>query len=271
MPLEKLTRPRIISALNLLGQMAERERVELELCIYGGSAMMLAYGSREATKDVDATVKPSEVARRLAMEVAQALGLHESWLNDDVKRFVSEAGAFAPMQIEELEAAAKTPLENHEALRKLSAGHEMPGLPVRIARLSRRHRRYPVSDPQDGHSHFAANRRTHRPVLPVRCAHAAGAGGHRRAVVSARKPDAVNTLLVRRPATLQEVAAESRTYANFGHHLRDFLHEFALAKQRRLPLAPLLSGVPVRLAGRFEQGKICDAFLGGYGGLPGTD
>ena len=71
----------------------------------------------------------------------------------------------------------------------------------------------------------------------------------------------MNTLIVRRPATLQEVAAESRTYADFGHHLKDFLHEFALAKQRRLPLALLLSGAPVRLAGCFEQGKICDAFL----------
>ena len=43
MPLERLTRQRIIEALNLLGQMAEREMVELELCIYGGSAMMLGH------------------------------------------------------------------------------------------------------------------------------------------------------------------------------------------------------------------------------------
>ena len=136
MPLEKLTRQRIIAALNLLGQLAEREKVEFELCIYGGSAMMLAYGSRETTKDVDAIVKPSEVARRLAKEVAQALGLHESWLNDDVKRFVSEAGTFAPMQIEELEEAARRHLKITRpsasyllAMKCLACRSALPGYP----------------------------------------------------------------------------------------------------------------------------------------------
>ena len=32
--------------LSLLGQLAEQEGVTLELCLYGGSAMMLAYGAR---------------------------------------------------------------------------------------------------------------------------------------------------------------------------------------------------------------------------------
>src|SRR5947207_8221944 len=107
MPLENLTRSRIVEALNLLGQKAEQERIELEVCIYGGSAMLLAYGSRETTKDVDAIVRPSELARRMVREVAERLGLHEGWLNDDVKRFVSDSGTFAPLQIEELETAAK--------------------------------------------------------------------------------------------------------------------------------------------------------------------
>ena len=111
MPLENLTRARIITALNLLGLRAQQEGVELELCIYGGSAMMLAYSSRETTKDVDAIVRPSEVALRLAQDVAQQLGLHESWLNDDVKQFVSDAGTFAPLQIEELEDAARRHLK----------------------------------------------------------------------------------------------------------------------------------------------------------------
>ena len=68
--------------------------------------------------------------------------------------------------------------------------------------------------------------------------------------------------VIRRPTTLQEVAAESSAYTEFGYHLKDFLHEFAFAKQRKLPLEPLLSGEPIRLADRFAQGNICDAFLG---------
>jgi hypothetical protein len=111
MPLEKLTRERIVQALSLLGQKAAEANVDLEMCIYGGSAMMLAYKSREATKDVDAIIKPSDVALRLAKEVADQLGLHESWLNDDVKRFVSDTGTFAPLQIAELESAAKQHLK----------------------------------------------------------------------------------------------------------------------------------------------------------------
>jgi hypothetical protein len=72
--------------------------------------MMLAYSSRETTKDVDAIVKPSEAAGRLASEVAQALGLHEGWLND-VKRFLSEAGTFAALAVGELEEAARRHLK----------------------------------------------------------------------------------------------------------------------------------------------------------------
>jgi len=66
---------------------------------------------------------------------------------------------------------------------------------------------------------------------------------------------------IRRPASLQEVAAESASYSAFGSNLKDFLHEFALAKKRGQPLEPLLAPEPVRLVNRFEQGRVCDAFL----------
>jgi len=111
MPLEKLTRERIVQALSLLGELAEQEQVTLELCIYGGSAMMLAYGVRTTTKDVDAIMRPTEVAQRLAKKVAERLNLHESWLNSDVRQFVSDAGTFAPLDIEDLEGAAKRHLK----------------------------------------------------------------------------------------------------------------------------------------------------------------
>src|SRR5882762_6350290 len=93
--------------LKQLTRKATETNVELKICIYEDSAMMLAYDSRESTKDVDAIVKPSDIALRLAKEVANQLGLHESWLNDDVKRFISDLGTFAPLQIAELESAAK--------------------------------------------------------------------------------------------------------------------------------------------------------------------
>jgi hypothetical protein len=68
---------------------------------------------------------------------------------------------------------------------------------------------------------------------------------------------------LRRPTSLREVAAESPNYSDFGYNLKDFLHEFALAKQRQMHLLPLLEAEPPLLASRFEEGKICDAFLAG--------
>ena len=69
--------------------------------------------------------------------------------------------------------------------------------------------------------------------------------------------------VIRRPATLHEVAAESSTYHEFGYNLKDFLHEFAAAKQRGLPLHLLVEAEPPLLASRFKEGKVCDAFLAG--------
>ena len=109
--MEKLTRARLIEGLNLLGELAEQEQVTLELCIYGGSAMMLAYSARETTKDINVIAKPAEVAFRLARLVAERLHLHESWMNNDVRRFIAEEGTFAPLEIQELEAAAKRRLK----------------------------------------------------------------------------------------------------------------------------------------------------------------
>jgi hypothetical protein len=136
MPLEKLTRRRLVEALNLLGQLAEQEQMTLELCFFGGSAMMLAYSARETTKDADVIAQPSEVARRLALAVAQRLDLDETWMNDEVKRFVSDRGTFAPLEIEELEEAAKCRLKITRAsasyllaMKCLAARSALPGFP----------------------------------------------------------------------------------------------------------------------------------------------
>ncbi len=71
----------------------------------------------------------------------------------------------------------------------------------------------------------------------------------------------MKNLLMRRPATVQEVAAESQSYREFGYNLKDFLHEFDFAKDRGQSLEPLLADEPRRLAGHFKEGVICDAFL----------
>jgi hypothetical protein len=136
MPLEKLTRIRIVEALNALGQLAKANGVQLELCLYGGSALLLAYDSRTSTKDVDAIVKPSDTGRHLAGQVAEKLQLDENWLNDSVKQFVSDFGTFAPLNIEELEETAKKHLKITRAsaayllaMKSLACRPPMPGYP----------------------------------------------------------------------------------------------------------------------------------------------
>jgi len=74
--------------------------------------------------------------------VAQQLGPHESWLNDDVKQFVSDAGTFAPLQIEELEDAARRHLKITRpsasyllAMKCLACRSALPGYPGDIEDL----------------------------------------------------------------------------------------------------------------------------------------
>ena len=61
---------------------------------------------------------------------------------------------------------------------------------------------------------------------------------------------------MRRPGSLAEVAAWSRTRRDFWDHLADFLDQFYL--ERRLDM---LQDEPARLAGTIDDGDIADAYL----------
>lgn len=93
MPYENLNRIQITQALRRLGELALEQKVALEVSLYGGAVFTLVYGSRDATKDVDAVVRPSEIAEKLAVKVAKELSLPEDWLNDQVKQFLAEKEA----------------------------------------------------------------------------------------------------------------------------------------------------------------------------------
>jgi len=71
----------------------------------------------------------------------------------------------------------------------------------------------------------------------------------------------MSSLGLSRPRSLCEVASDAQSYREFGMNLRDFLHEFAFAKEQVRPLESSLAKEPLRLAAVFENGKICDAFL----------
>jgi hypothetical protein len=93
---DRLSREQIQRALRELAIELPRRDSPTELVIVGGAALVLLYGARTATKDVDAFTIGSADSRALrsaAARVAASLGLADDWLNDAAKGFVQ---GFAP-------------------------------------------------------------------------------------------------------------------------------------------------------------------------------
>lgn len=84
-----LTREAILRALGSLSEELGRQGVTGELCLFGGTVMVLAFTARLSTKDVDALFQPSPLIRDCARRIAEEQNLPTDWLNDGVKGFVS--------------------------------------------------------------------------------------------------------------------------------------------------------------------------------------
>lgn len=84
-----LTREHILRALGSLSDELGKQGIVGELCLFGGTAMVLAFTARLTTKDVDAVFQPAATIRELARSIATELDLPADWLNDGVKGFVS--------------------------------------------------------------------------------------------------------------------------------------------------------------------------------------
>ncbi len=97
----RLTSKDIEAGLRYIGRKARANGEIIELAIYGGSAVVLAFRFRRATEDVDVVVSGSPKSlRRYAREVAAERGWDETWMNDAVKGFVSAhaAGGLRPFR-----------------------------------------------------------------------------------------------------------------------------------------------------------------------------
>ena len=91
-----LSAKRITELLHMLNDRLAGEDVIGEVYLVGGAVMTLAFNARPSTIDVDAVFVPKEVVRRLARDVAREAGVAENWLNDAVKGFLGDRGAFSP-------------------------------------------------------------------------------------------------------------------------------------------------------------------------------
>jgi len=87
-----ISRDELLRALRRLGELALAEGLTLELCLYGGRAFMLVYGTRIATRDENSWINSCGIGLRLAKIVAVEQGLPNDWLNDQMKVLFASIG-----------------------------------------------------------------------------------------------------------------------------------------------------------------------------------
>ena len=84
-----LSREQILAALRALSDELGKQDTTGEICLFGGTVMVLAFTARLTTKDVDGLFQPAQTIRALAQRIAEEQHLPSHWLNDGVKGFVS--------------------------------------------------------------------------------------------------------------------------------------------------------------------------------------
>jgi hypothetical protein len=83
------SRERILDALGELSRRLGERGLRGEVCLFGGSAMVLAFKARQATRDIDAVFAPASEVREIARQIGLERGYAEGWFNDGVKGFLS--------------------------------------------------------------------------------------------------------------------------------------------------------------------------------------
>jgi Nucleotidyltransferase of unknown function (DUF6036) len=84
-----LDRQTLETAFNLLGERLRRRGVTADVYVFGGAAMILAYGAERATRDVDALFVPHGVVLEEARAVAREMSLPDAWLNEQATSYLA--------------------------------------------------------------------------------------------------------------------------------------------------------------------------------------
>lgn len=108
----EMTEDRILRALGRLSELLKERDVHGEICLLGGTVMVIAFKARSSTKDVDAIFRPTLVIRELSLVVQKEQDLPENWINDGAKGFVSAQHDVVSRdlpQFENLRVMAPTP------------------------------------------------------------------------------------------------------------------------------------------------------------------
>jgi hypothetical protein len=93
-----LAKDDILRGLRKIDERARAAGVLIDLAIYGGAALVIAFNARQATRDVDAVVRGSpDFLRNAAAQIAVEENWPPDWLNDGVKGFISNNEAMTLM------------------------------------------------------------------------------------------------------------------------------------------------------------------------------
>lgn len=126
--MKALSKNEILHALRRLGELAREKGLELELSVYGGCAMMLAFDRRAITRDVDAIFQPRNAVAPLIRQVAEERQLPEEWLNDDVRQFLAPQGAMRDLPLDLPGIKVTAPTASYLLAMKALAGRRaLPG------------------------------------------------------------------------------------------------------------------------------------------------
>ena len=111
MPNHPFDRANIIEAFEELSRVLARRGIQARLFVVGGAAIVLAYGQRRMTRDVDAIFEPKAAVYAAAREVGASRGLPDDWLNDAVKGFAPgpDPNQRVVFRTENLEVAVASP------------------------------------------------------------------------------------------------------------------------------------------------------------------
>ena len=91
-----LSKDDILRLLHALNDELQAAGVKGHVQMAGGAVMCLAFDARASTRDIDALFKPSVEVLNAALRVASKEDVHDTWLNDAVKGYMSDRGSFAP-------------------------------------------------------------------------------------------------------------------------------------------------------------------------------
>ncbi len=83
-----MDRAQIEGALEELGTQLESKGIAARLLVIGGAAMVLNFGAREMTDNVDVDVYLAEAVLQAAAVIGERRGLGPTWLNDAAKIYI---------------------------------------------------------------------------------------------------------------------------------------------------------------------------------------